>query len=81
MNKVAIYCRLSKEDEDKEELVDNSESIKNQTSILTTYAEQKGWNIYDIYNDDDYSGADRDRPAFKQIIEDARERKIQHHTC
>ena len=76
MDKVAIYCRLSQEDEEKEELFDKSESIKNQISMLTTYAEQKGWSIYNVYNDDDYSGADRDRPAFKQMIGDAENKKF-----
>ena len=37
--KAAIYCRLSKEDEDK---IGESESIQNQKSMLIQYAMEKG---------------------------------------
>ena len=32
--------------------------------------------VYDIYNDDDYAGADRSRPEFNRLITDAREGKF-----
>ncbi len=77
--KVAIYVRLSKEDDDvrknpfgKQE----SESIQNQKSLLIQYAMDRGYDIYDIYTDEDYSGADRDRPAFNRMIRDASEHKF-----
>ena len=54
--KAAIYCRLSKEDEDK---IGESESIQNQKSMLLQYAIEKGFDIYQIYSDEDYSGIDR----------------------
>ena len=54
--KAAIYCRLSKEDEDK---IGESESIQNQKSMLLQYALEKGFDIYQIYSDEDYSGIDR----------------------
>lgn len=53
--KAAIYCRLSKEDEDK---IGESESIQNQKSMLLQYALEKGFDIYQIYSDEDYSGID-----------------------
>ena len=53
--KAAIYCRLSKEDEDK---IGESESIQNQKSMLLQYAIEKGFDIYQIYSDEDYSGID-----------------------
>ena len=59
--KAAIYCRLSKEDEDK---IGESESIQNQKSMLIQYAMEKGFELYQIYSDEDYSGIDRNRPAF-----------------
>ena len=52
-----IYTRLSKEDEDKYKT--ESESIQNQKSLLVAYAVERGWDIYHIYCDEDYSGADR----------------------
>lgn len=53
--KAAIYCRLSKEDEDK---IGESESIQNQKSMLLQYALENGFDIYQIYSDEDYSGID-----------------------
>ena len=62
MAKVAIYCRLSEEDKDKLNKTDDSNSIQNQKSMLLQYAMQQGWEVYNIYSDDDYAGADRKRP-------------------
>ena len=33
---------------------------------------ERGWDIYHIYCDEDYSGADRDRPAFNRMLAAAR---------
>ncbi len=66
---VAVYCRLSKEDLDKEK--NESESIKNQKVMLESYALERGWSIYDFYIDEDYSGSDRDRPEFNRMITDS----------
>ena len=71
--RAAIYCRLSKEDEHK---TGESESIQNQKSMLIEYAVQKGFDIYQIYSDEDYSGVDRDRPAFNAMIEAASQRRF-----
>ena len=67
MEKVAIYCRLSDEDRDKERNSE-SESIQNQKSMLVKYCMEKNWDIYKIYCDEDYSGADRTRPEFNEMI-------------
>lgn len=69
--KVAIYCRLSEEDRNKQSAADDSESIQNQKSMLVSYAVSQGWEIYNIYSDDDYTGADRMRPEFNRMISDA----------
>ena len=74
--KAAIYCRLSKEDEDAEERGRESESIQNQKSMLIQYAIEKGYDIYNIYSDEDYSGVDRNRPAFNEMIDAASRRKF-----
>src|SRR5699024_7973821 len=57
----AIYTRLSKEDGDRQG--DASESIRNQKALLTAYAADRGWEVFQIYCDEDYSGADRLRPG------------------
>ena len=69
--KAALYCRLSEEDRDKAVMTDDSGSIRNQKAMLTRYAEEQGWEIYDIYSDDDYAGSDRRRPAFNRLLTDA----------
>jgi len=69
----AIYCRLSKEDDAKHA---ESESIQNQKSLLIKYAVEKGWDIYNIFCDEDYSGADRNRPAFNRLITEAEQGKF-----
>ncbi len=79
--KTAIYCRLSEEDKNKRCEEDDSESIQNQKSMLIKYAFEQGWEIYDIYSDDDYAGADRKRPEFNRLISDARQRKFDIILC
>ena len=79
--KVAIYCRLSDEDRDKISVTDDSASIQNQKSMLITYAINRGWEIYSIYSDDDYSGADRNRPEFNRLLQDAQARKFNIVLC
>ena len=68
--KAAIYCRLSEEDRNKQK-GDDSGSIVNQKNLLRQYAQEQNWQIYDVYSDDDYAGADRNRPEFKRLIRDA----------
>lgn len=70
-NTAAVYCRLSKEDLDKDTDKTLSESIKNQKAMLEAYALERGWDIYDFYIDEDYSGSDRDRPEFNRLIADS----------
>lgn len=76
MDKAAIYCRLSKEDYDKINEGDESESITNQKMLLTDYAINHGYYIHDIYVDEDYSGLYHDRPAFDRLIQDAKLKKF-----
>lgn len=75
----AIYCRLSREDEDKQK--EESESIQNQKSILIRYAVEQGWNIYNLYCDEDYSGADANRPEFNRMLKDAEVGKFKIILC
>jgi len=75
---VALYCRLSKEDALKE---NESESIQNQKAMLLEYVTERGWSVYDIYTDDDYSGLDTARPAFNRLIIDAKYQRFQIIIC
>lgn len=64
---VGIYCRLSVDDG---VMLSESVSIANQKKIIQKYVEEKGWNIYDIYADDGYSGTNFERPEFQRMLLD-----------
>ena len=75
MSRAALYCRLSKEDETAGP-GGESESIQNQKALLAAYAQDQGWEIAGVYSDEDYSGADRDRPGFRRLLADAEARRF-----
>ena len=77
--KAAIYCRLSEEDHNKGEA--ESESIQNQRTMLLQYAAEMGWAVTDIYCDEDYTGADRSRPDFNRLLQDAENKKFDIVLC
>lgn len=68
----ALYCRLSKDDD----LQGESNSITNQKEILKQYAKENNLNIFDIYIDDGYSGTNFERPDFKRMIQDIKDKKV-----
>lgn len=72
--KVALYVRLSREDEeDKIE----SNSVTNQKTLLMEYLKNNNeFVIYDIYVDDGYSGTDFDRPDFQRLLNDMKDNKF-----
>lgn len=45
------------------------------------YAIERGWDIYNVYCDEDYSGADSMRPDFNRMLEDAKQKKFQIVLC
>ncbi len=79
--KVAIYCRLSEEDRNKQFATDDSNSIQNQKTMLLQYVMEQGWELYNIYSDDDYTGADRRRPEFNRLLRDAEQRRFDIILC
>ena len=74
--KVAIYIRLSKEDVDRG--YDESESIKNQRTLLTEYVQKLGWKyqLIDTYIDQGFTGTNFNRPDFQRMIKDIENGKI-----
>ena len=42
---------------------------------------EQGWEVYNIYNDDDYTGSDRKRPQFNRLSEDAQAHKFNIVLC
>lgn len=81
IKKVAIYCRLSQEDKNKYNDNEDSLSIQNQKELLLSYILKQGWELYNIYLDDDYSGMDSTRPAFKKMLQAAKEQKFDIVLC
>lgn len=69
---VAIYIRLSKEDETSGE----SESIQNQKILLTKYVKEQGYTLVDIYVDDGYTGTNFNRPNFQRMLKDIENGKV-----
>ena len=68
----ALYCRLSRDDE----LAGESNSIKNQKSILSKYAKDNNFQNIKFFVDDGYSGTTFTRPAFMEMMEFAENEKI-----
>lgn len=69
---VAIYIRLSKEDDNLGE----SESIQNQKILLTNYVKEKGYTLVDIYVDDGFTGTNFDRPNFQRMLKDIENKRV-----
>lgn len=72
LNRTALYCRLSKDDD----IHGESLSIQSQKETLTFFTSQNGWKIVETYIDDGYSGVNFDRPAFQRMIADIEAGKI-----
>lgn len=68
--KVAIYVRLSREDEKEAKYKSQSESIENQIKFLKNIVSKMKWTLIDIYSDDGYTGTNFNRPAFQRMIRD-----------
>ena len=69
----ALYLRLSKDDDDAKS---ESSSIQSQRKMLTSYAQEKGFPIYDYYVDDGYSGTNFERPQFNRLLSDIDNAKV-----
>ena len=69
---VGIYARLSRDDERQGESV----SIENQKLLLRRYCDRQGWTVVGEYVDDGWSGTNFDRPAFRRLLEDVEQKKV-----
>lgn len=69
----ALYIRLSKEDGGK----DNQNTVENQRALLEEFVtEQQDVRIYNIYEDNGFSGTNFARPAFQRMMEDVKAGKV-----
>ena len=70
---VAVYLRLSKEDNENME----SNSIINQRELIEQYISSKSdLQLVDYYIDDGYSGTNFNRPGFRRLLQDMKNKKI-----
>lgn len=70
--KAALYCRLSKDDLSEGE----SSSITTQKIMLENYCKTNGFEVYDYYVDDGYSGVNFNRPEFERMLNDIDSEKV-----
>lgn len=74
---VGIYLRLSRDDGAAGGRRAESDSISSQRELCRAYVEARGdMEIYDIYIDDGYSGANFQRPGFQRMMADIRGGKV-----
>ncbi len=69
--KVAIYARVSTEEQAKEGL-----SIDAQIDKCTSYCTARTWEVYAVYKDPGFSAGSMDRPALKELLKNAKEKRF-----
>ena len=69
--KVAIYTRVSTEDQVKEGF-----SMEVQKEFLLKYAKQENHEVFNVYEDEGISGYSLDRPALKRLLADGKKKKF-----
>ena len=60
--KVAIYVRVST----------SGQTVENQERELLAHCQRQGWQVFEIYRDEGFSGAVAERPALRAMMADAR---------
>ena len=68
----AIYIRVSTEDQAKE-----GYSLEVQRENLESFAKREGLEIFKVYQDDGISGYSIERPALKELLKDAKEKRFE----
>lgn len=69
-NRTGIYLRVSKD----------GQTVENQLLDLRAVAEQRGWNVIEVYTDHGVSGSKRrgERPAFDRMATDAAKGRVNY---
>jgi DNA invertase Pin-like site-specific DNA recombinase len=73
MKRLGVYVRVSTDDQ----------NLDNQVQILADVAQQRGWQIVEIYRDQGISGAKGkdSRPGFRKLCKDANQGKFEMVGC
>ncbi len=69
---VSVYTRVSTDDQAREGF-----SLIEQRESLQAYARAKGWSVFEVYEDDGYTGTTLERPGFQRLLSDAEKRRFQ----
>ncbi len=69
--KVAIYLRVSTEDQVRE-----GYSLEVQEEYLREYAKREQHQVYNMYKDEGISGYTKERPALIRLLRDAKDNKF-----
>ncbi|MDD5012115.1 MAG: recombinase family protein [Candidatus Nanoarchaeia archaeon] len=69
--RVAIYSRVSTEEQAKEGL-----SVDAQIDKCESFCKARGWEVFKVYKDAGFSAGSLDRPALELLLRDAQEKKF-----
>jgi len=69
--KVAIYVRVSTEEQAKEGL-----SVEAQIDKCNSYCQARDWEVYKVYRDAGFSAGSLNRPALELMMRDAQEKRF-----
>ncbi|HYD02686.1 MAG TPA: recombinase family protein [Alphaproteobacteria bacterium] len=70
-SRVAIYARVSTEEQAKEGI-----SVDAQIDKCQSYCNARGWTIYNVYKDPGFSAGSLERPAMQSLLKDAQDHKF-----
>ena len=73
IKKCAIYTRVSTESQAEKEF---SSCESQEEKIRSFVKSQNNWQIVKVYSDAGYTGANTNRPALKELLEDIKQREI-----
>jgi len=68
---IALYCRVSTEEQAQ------GFSIDHQTERMQAYCVSQGWENFDLYIDDGYTGTNMNRPHLRRLLHHIKEGRIQ----
>ena len=66
MKRIAIYARVSTD----------RQSTESQLSTLREYIKKREWNLFKEYIDEGFTGSNTKRPAFNEMMADAKKRRF-----
>ena len=79
MKKVAIYCRVSTDEQAKNKegsITSQIQCLEMNVNEKNCYENNKWGKIIDIYKDKAYSGKNTDRPEFQRMLADVKAKRI-----